>query len=276
MSTCGGSGSGSGSGGNSRRVELMTVQSGAIKTVVDALRDNISETHIEFDEKGMKIMTTDAERMVLVHLVLDAAKFESYRCEQKMSIGVNIHELCKLTKVITNNDALTMYVDSDDLNHLGLVIENYEKKWTTQSKLRLIDLGEERIVANPMMFDTVITLPSADFHKVCRDMHNLGDVKNVEIKDVKNQLIFSCRSGFAEHSITISDKNDSMYSNEKKNMNEIVQGEFSLKHLMSFTKCTSLSSTVEIMLKNNFPLVVRYGVASLGEIKLCLAPQEEQ
>ena len=29
---------------------------------------------------------------------------------------------------------------------------------------------------------------------------------------------------------------------------------------------------IEIFLKNNKPLIVKYNVASLGEIKLCLAP----
>jgi len=41
-----------------------------------------------------------------------------------------------------------------------------------------------------------------------------------------------------------------------------------------FTKCTNLYNMVEIYLKNNFPLILRYQVASLGEIKLCLAQQD--
>jgi hypothetical protein len=39
-----------------------------------------------------------------------------------------------------------------------------------------------------------------------------------------------------------------------------------------FIKCTNLCSQIEMYLENDLPLVVKYYVASLGEIKLCLAP----
>ena len=63
-------------------------------------------------------------------------------------------------------------------------------------------------------------------------------------------------------------KNDS----ENQNQNEIIQGVFSLKYLVLFTKCTNLSSSIELYLKNDYPLIIRYQVANLGEVKLCLAP----
>ena len=36
-------------------------------------------------------------------------------------------------------------------------------------------------------------------------------------------------------------------------------------------KCTNLCNQIEMYLENDLPLVVKYNVASLGEIKLCLA-----
>jgi proliferating cell nuclear antigen len=58
----------------------------------------------------------------------------------------------------------------------------------------------------------------------------------------------------------------------KQDSSKIVQGEFSLKNLGYFIKCTNLCSQIEVYLENDLPLVVKYNVASLGEIKLCLAP----
>ena len=52
---------------------------------------------------------------------------------------------------------------------------------------------------------------------------------------------------------------------------KIIQGEFSLKSLSHFIKCTPLCSHLEMYLGNDLPLIVKYDVASLGEIKLCLA-----
>ena len=44
------------------------------------------------------------------------------------------------------------------------------------------------------------------------------------------------------------------------------------KHLVSYCKCTNLCNSIELFLKNDYPLIIKYAVASLGEIKLCLAP----
>ena len=52
-----------------------------------------------------------------------------------------------------------------------------------------------------------------------------------------------------------------------------MQGLFSLKHLLLFTKCTNLSNSIEIFIKNDYPMIIRYGVANLGEIKRCLSPK---
>jgi proliferating cell nuclear antigen len=53
---------------------------------------------------------------------------------------------------------------------------------------------------------------------------------------------------------------------------EIVQGIFQLKHMVLFTKCTNLCPAIEIYLKNDYPLIIQYTVANLGNIKLVLAP----
>jgi hypothetical protein len=57
-----------------------------------------------------------------------------------------------------------------------------------------------------------------------------------------------------------------------KPQKEIVQGYFLLKPLALFTKCTGMSTDIMIYLKNNYPIIIEYSVAGLGEIKLALAP----
>ena len=54
-----------------------------------------------------------------------------------------------------------------------------------------MDLPEEAISVPPATFESVITMPSVDFQKLCRDMHNIADF--LEIRSVGNQLIFKGR-----------------------------------------------------------------------------------
>jgi hypothetical protein len=70
----------------------------------------------------------------------------------------------------------------------------------------------------------------------------------------------------------MSENNNTMKVHKSGNTNEVVQGIFQLKHLVLFTKCTSLCPSIEMYLKNDYPLILKYTVANLGEIKLVLAP----
>jgi proliferating cell nuclear antigen len=159
-------------------------------------------------------------------------------------------------------------MDKNDMNHLGIKIENGDKNTKTTYKLNLLDLDNQKIVIDPAEFNSVITLPSSDFQKICRDMSNLAEF--VEIRNVNNQLIFSCKGEFCAQETILSDNENNSISN--KVANEIVQGVFNLRYLVMFTKCTNLCNTVELYLKNDYPLIIKYGVASLGEVKLCIAP----
>ena len=59
---------------------------------------------------------------------------------------------------------------------------------------------------------------------------------------------------------------------QKQDPSTIIQGEFALKNLSYFIKCTNLCNSIEMYLENDLPLIVKYSVASLGNIKLCLSP----
>jgi proliferating cell nuclear antigen len=250
-------------------LEVRTVQSSAFKTLIEAAKELLTDTCIEFDENGMKIVAMDTSHIVLVHLKLEASKFEYYQCRSKIVLGVNMINFYKLIKTLNSNDTLTLFVDEINQNHLGIKCENVEKNSKTTFKLNLLDLDNPKITVNPAEFNSVITLPSTDFQKICRDCHNISDM--VEIKNINNQLIFTCKGDFCSQETILSD-HDGVNTITTKKHGDIVQGLFSLKYLVLFTKCTNLCNTVELYLKNDYPIIVKFAVASLGELKLCLSP----
>ena len=250
-------------------IEIKTIQSSTIKVLVEALKEILTDTMIEITPEHIKICTMDTSHIILIHLKLDADKFESFYCEGKKLIGVNILNLNKIIKTINNNDTLTLYMMKDDCNHLCIRIDNAEKHTERITKLNLLDLENTNFEIPPAVFQSVITLPSGDFQKICRDVNNLSEF--VEIKNVNKQLIISCVGDFCSQEIIISDS-DKQQSGDPT---QIFQGIFNAKYLVLFTKCTNLSNTVQLYLKNDYPLIIQYTVGSLGTVKLCLAPQQE-
>jgi len=253
-------------------LELKTVQSSAFRILIEALKEILTDANLEFDENSLKIIAMDASHTVLVHLKLEGSNFEHYYCPYKMVLGINMLNFFKLIKTMSNSDTLTLYVEKSNQNQLCIKIENGDKNTITTYKLNLMDLNEESIQIPPAQFSSVITMPSNDFQKICRDMHNLSET--IEIKSAGTQLIFSCKGDFAQQETIMGESSQQgMKFTQKQEESEIVQGIFALKHLVLFTKCTNLCNQIEMYLKNDYPLIINYTVASLGNIKLCLAPQ---
>jgi proliferating cell nuclear antigen len=250
---------------------IKTIQSSAIKCMTEALKELLTDTVLEITSDGIKIVTMDNAHVILVHLKLLAEKFEFYKCNKNISIGINMLNLYKIIKTINNNDILSLFMYENDLNHLNIKLENVEKNTKTTYKINLLDLNNENFEIPDVVFNSVITMPSNDFQKIIRDMNNLADF--VEIKNVNSEFILTCTGDFCSQKTVLSDKNNESIQITNEQENNIIQGNFSLKYLVLFTKCTNLSNNTEIYLKNDYPLIIKYTVASLGEIKLCLSPQ---
>ena len=256
---------------------IKTVQIAPFRTLMTALKDILLETNITFKKDGIRIVNMDKSHTMMAHLFLGAENFEHYECHmEKIIIGVNMFHLFKLINSIDNDDTLTLYIEKKDYNDgivsfLGLKFENGDIKQCKTQKLRLIEPEpEEYLEPNVVLFSSVINLPSSDFQKIIRDMSCISE--KLEIKSVGNELIFRCSGQFATAEIRRVETDGSMEFIQKQDYNKITQGEFSLKNLGYFIKCTNLCSQIEMYLENDRPLVVKYYVASLGEIKLCLAP----
>ena len=253
---------------------IKTVQIAPFRTLMTALKDILLETNITFQPDGIRIINMDKSHTILTHLYLAAQNFEFYECKkEKIIIGVNMFHLFKLINSIDNDDTLTIYIENDDylygvVSHLALKFENGEIKQCKTQKLRLIEPESEELEYPDVKFSSIINLPSTDFQKIIRDLSCISD--KLEIKSVGNELIFKCSGQFASAEIHRAEADGSMEFVLKQDPNKIIQGEFSLKNLSYFIKCTNLCSQIELYLENDLPLIVKYNVASLGEIKLCL------
>ena len=252
-------------------LEFHTVQAAAFRILIEALKEILTDANFEFDEHGLKIVAMDSTHTVLVHLRINSENLEKYVCKKKLLLGINLLNFYKLMKIIGNNDILKLYVTEENTCVLNIEIENSEKNSITKFNLNLMDLNDNELQVPSPEFESVITMPSIDFQKICRDMSNIAE--EIEIKSIGKQLIFSCDGQFAHQETCIGASNNGLTFHQSDE--NIIQGIYSLKYLVLFSKCTNLCNSVELFLKNDYPLITKYSIASLGEIKLCLAPKFE-
>ena len=63
--------------------------------------------------------------------------------------------LFKLIKTMGNSETLTLFVDNEDENKLGILITNSEKNSQTVYKLNLLDINDENINIPPAEFEDI-------------------------------------------------------------------------------------------------------------------------
>jgi proliferating cell nuclear antigen len=240
-------------------MRLVTIQASAFKSTFEVLKDILNDVNIYFRPQGMYIVTLDTARTSLIDMFLAADNFEEYSCEQEEIIaGINISNTFKLLKTITNNDVLTIEINSKEC--MDIEITSEAKKTSTKFQLKLLDINESRIEVPDVTMTSVTTLPSADFQRLCRDMSNIGT--DIQITRIGQELRLKCEGDFANQETSIECPEES----------QEITGLYSLRYLNIFTKATSMCSSVQIMQEDgNRFLILKYNVADLGELKFYLA-----
>lgn len=239
-------------------MKLATIQASAFKSCFEVLKDILNDVNIYFKSGGMYVTTLDTARTSLIDVHLPADNFEEYECNEEIVAGINISNTFKLLKSITNSDILNISIDSKEYMNVEIVSES--KNTNTKFQLKLLDINESQIEVPDIEMSTITTLPSVDFQRLCRDMSNIGT--EIEITREGTLMSLKCDGDFANQETSISCSEESPR----------ISGLYSLRYLNIFAKGSSMCSSVQVLQEeaNRF-LILKYNVASLGELKFYLA-----
>lgn len=251
--------------------EACTLQSMSVKTCFEVLKDVINDVNMHLDSTGIRILTMDTPRCALVHVKMEAENFETFRCAEPMYIGVNVNNLFKLLKTVSNNDVLTLRIRESSTNRLEIEIMNADKNSRTVFRLDLMDIDSQHIEIPDVVCDVVVTIPSSDFQRICRDMSSLSDTMTIE--STHDKLVLSCKGEFASQTTELGRTEHGITFEGEEGVT--VTGSYAIRYLNLFMKASSLSPRLELYLKNSWALVFLFRCPSFGTVKFALAPKTQ-
>jgi len=239
-------------------MHLCTIQSGAVRSMIECFKDMLNDCNLIFNETGVSLVTLDTSRTSLVDMKLDAQNFEEYTCDGTVVCGINMSNTWKILKSVSTADILRLSVTSRE--YMTIEIESEAKKTKSSFQLKLLDINDNRITVPEIQTSSVTTMPSTDLQRLVRDMANIGSDLLIERYD--KVLKLHCEGDFANQE-TCVECADEVAGHTK--------GVFSIKFLNVFTKCTSMCSNVMIMQEDQKFLILQYDVAMLGTVRFFLA-----
>jgi proliferating cell nuclear antigen len=250
---------------------IRTLQGNVIKSLFDTLKEIIHDVTLTFDETGIRISAMDGSKVSLVYLKLNAEAFEEYKCSKSHEIGINVLNMFKLLRSAGSHDSILLRNLKSDPHVLEITIQNFDKNSLTKFNMKLIEIDSEYIEVNDIEFDTIVTMPSNYFQRLCRDMSDITDHLCIIKKDgeLSFNSDYSSATDFASQKTIIGDSDTGKITT----LDEAdYENKFSLKYLTGFCKASGLSSVVELYLKESYPLVLKYSVGSMGNLKFVIAP----
>ena len=191
---------------------------------------------------------------------------------------MNLNTFFKVIKTITTADAIAFRYSEDDPKYLSISIESIEKRSKNTYKMQLLQFeNNEELTFDITSFDTVLQMQSYYFQKTCKDLMNTGGVY-VELQTSNESVIFKSDDSLLACELALYETAEGFRFKKKpsKQTDEVTSyGIFTLKHLVTFTKCTTLCPVVTLYLQEEMPLVLQYQVANLGIIRYCIASLDE-
>jgi proliferating cell nuclear antigen PCNA len=266
-----GSGSGSGSASSESEAESESKKKQIVKKK-------------EVEKGGIKIVEINDYETIIIHIRLHAQNFFKFDCKkQTYSIGMDPSNMFELLKNIDQSGQMTVYVNESNKQILNVDLQNDEKRSRSFHDFKLLDLNERKITPLPPEFDIIVEMKTEDFHNMCKELAAVGQFMIVECTEKK--IEFKCRGNIRntrkefEHDDNRENGTVSITVNKNRaNKNEpvIVREIYDLNDIIMFNKCKSLCTDIQILLRNEYIMFIRYEVASYGMMTVGFNPANEK
>ena len=155
-------------------LEARLEQADLLKKVVDAIKDLVQDCNFDCNDSGIALQAMDNSHVALVSMMLKAESFSPYRCDRNVALGVNLTSLTKVLRAASSEDILTIKAE-DAPDVLNLVFESSESDRLSEYDLKLMDIDQEHLGIPDTEYAATISMPSADFRKICQDLMLLSE-----------------------------------------------------------------------------------------------------
>ncbi|KAF4622525.1 hypothetical protein D9613_009632 [Agrocybe pediades] len=161
-------------------LEAKLSEAGTLKKLLDAIKELVTDANFECNEEGIILQAMDNSHVALVSVKFGAPAFKRYRCDRPMPLGVNLTSLTKVLKCAKDDDICTLKA-ADEADVLNLVYEAKNSDRIAEYDMKLMDIDADTLQIPDTEYDARVTLSSAEFTRIVRDLSMLGESVRIEV-----------------------------------------------------------------------------------------------
>lgn len=244
------------------------------KILSELLINNIKNGCFTITKSGIFLRMLDNPRHTLVDVKLNADDFLLYQLNtnEDIVIGINLHHLNKMLKLIRKKDYLQMIIYKDSPNELVIKTIPKENSRVTTSGIKIQSVHNLQTDL-PTGYERSNIIQSNVFHKMIKELLNI-DSNTIKIKSNKYYIDFTADSdGLFSREIRLGNIDENDYKDEEVDTQYI--GSFSSEQITRITKIYGLSTVIKIYTGNEkVPILLTTNIGKLGKFSIYLKSKE--
>ena len=243
---------------------IKTIQSAAMRIFFMSLKKYCDIITLNITSE--KITIVEVVNPVLIHSSLYQVNFEEYTVDKDIQLHINLETFYNIIRYVKNNDYLTFQKNKSE-KFWSFIAYNEDNKKRNKYDINLIDRKYVKPEIPPAEFNYEFTFPCENFKDLFkRTKHLQSDKLTVEVMGT-TPIRFICKNSEVMSETKISaDCNGSS--------TDLFSEDLPYKEMALCIHFSDLCNSISLYVKDDYPLIIKYTVASLGNIKFCFAPIE--
>lgn len=240
----------------------------SVKILGELLQNNIKVGCYNVDEDGISMKIMDSNKHILINLVMSAENFTTYKVikDKKITFGLNHAHFYKMLRSIKKKDSVSLFIDSDKPNSLGIEIIPKEKNRVTTSYITLQNMQNLNIDI-PDDYGKPVIIPSSEFQKMIKDMNNIYNTITVISKH--RTVSFQCDAD------GVYSRNVSFGEEDLECEEEEVTQTFDTEILTRISKIAGLNTVLQIHQKKDLPMRISSNIGNLGTVSIYIKSKQQ-
>lgn len=274
-------------------MHLSTTQCNALRSVFDVCARLIIEGTLVFHKEGLRMNVKSHILYVSMYLPADAIDQYLFKAAEPIACDINFKGVYEKLKFAAQDDIVTFqYTKTTTGKHTLLLHVQKSSGLLLSWELGLLMLpSDDSFKIDWAVFDRKITMDSSEFQLTIRAMHQQGEYMQLLCSRDPTYMFFVCCSLDANLYVTVKCENEE--NEEEEDGQQQIADEatitvdtivatrkecdkrdlYSTRVLSDIAQASNGGKVVELFLKPDAPLGMKFSVGTLGHILFCLACQ---
>lgn len=243
-------------------MELILSNAKLFRQSIEAMVDLIKDAEFIVNEYGVSLKAIDAAQIAMVLFNMPKDVFEKYDVSGTTKLGVNLPSLSGILKRAKTNDKLTLKVKDKRLNII------FSGDSTRNFSINLLDLSSNEMPNPDINFDATIKIKANNLIEGVKDASLFSTYLLFNVNPKEFKINAKGPQGELENKIETESKQIL-----EKDIKQETTAMFSIEYLQNILKGAGPETEVELNIKTNAPLKVRYKISD-ALLEFFLAPRD--